>query len=87
MAMGDSLVGGLALGFALVAVGIALGPWDQPYRLRSIDAIQKRFGRSAARLVWLALAVTCFASAIAILSGFRPSYAAPSPEPSMAERD
>ncbi len=84
--MGDTFVGGLSLLFGFVAAGIAAGPWDPPYRLRSIEAIQRRFGRAAARLAWLVLALTCFASAISILSGIRPSYAAPSGEPTVADR-
>ncbi|TWT83327.1 hypothetical protein CA13_47920 [Planctomycetes bacterium CA13] len=73
----DTLVGSLAILFSIVATAIAIGPWSTPYQLRTIGAIKDRFGKSAARGVWFAVALAAFAAGITILSGARPSYARP----------
>ena len=73
----EPFVGTLAIIIAIIAVAIAMGPWTQPYQLRSIAAIDRRFGKPVARGVWVAIAVTLFATGCAILSGTRPSYAQP----------
>ncbi|NND96596.1 MAG: hypothetical protein HKN47_04625 [Pirellulaceae bacterium] len=71
----ELLVGALAIIFAIVALVISAGPWDAPYRLRTISAVASRFGKPAARGIWVAVAVAAFASGLAIFSGTRPSYA------------
>jgi hypothetical protein len=73
----EPLVGSLAIVVALVAAAIAVGPWTQPYRLRTFSAISHRFGKPIARGVWVAIAVALLTSGFAILSGLRPSYADP----------
>ena len=73
----DLLVGSLAILCAIAAAAIAVGPWAQPYRLGTLSAICRRFGKPAARGVWCAVSIALFASGFAILSGFRPSYAQP----------
>jgi hypothetical protein len=74
----DSLVGSLAVLVAILAACVAIGPWTEPYELRSFAAIRARFGKSVARGVWFAIAVALFASGYAILNGIRPGYAVPS---------
>ncbi|KLU02766.1 putative signal peptide and transmembrane protein [Rhodopirellula islandica] len=77
MIQDDTLVGGLALLIAALTTSIAIGPWMAPYQIRSIAAIQKRYGSIAARGVWLLIAFLSAVSGAAILSGIRPSYASP----------
>lgn len=74
----EPLVAAVAIMLATIAVAIAIGPWNGPYQLRTIDAIKHRFGMSAARAVWVAVALTMFATGLAIISGVRPTYAIPS---------
>lgn len=75
MSYDEPLVGFVAIALAVIAAVIAVGPWDQPYQLRSIVAIRLRYGKLVARGVWVAIAIAAFTSGIAILSGMRPSYA------------
>ena len=74
----EPLVGSLAVIVAIAAAAIAIGPWSQPYRLRTFSAICRRFGKPVARGIWIAIAVALLTSGLAILSGLRPSYAVPS---------
>lgn len=62
---------------AIVAGAIGVGPWTEPYRLRTFSTICDRFGKPAARGVWVAIALALLTSGLAILSGMRPSYAVP----------
>ncbi len=73
----EPLVAAVAITLATIAVAIAAGPWSGPYQLRTIDAIRHRFGMSVARAVWVAVALTMFATGLAIISGARPNYAVP----------
>lgn len=73
----EPFVAAVAIGIALIAAAIAVGPWAGPYRLRTIDAVGNRYGKLAARAVWVALAVTMFAAGLAIINGVRPTYAIP----------
>ncbi|TWU40829.1 hypothetical protein [Novipirellula artificiosorum] len=79
----DTLVGAVAVVFAVLSFTIAIGPWSSPYRLRTILAVSDRFGKPAARGVWLAVAIASLMAGIAILSGVRPSYAEPAGSHSM----
>lgn len=74
----EPLVAGIAFLLSVISALIAVGPWPQPYRLRSIDAIRQRFGMVAARLTWLVLAIALMVAGLAILTGVRPAYASPS---------
>jgi hypothetical protein len=73
----DSFVGSLAILVAIGAAAIGVGPWAEPYRLRSFAAICERFGKPVARGVWVAIALALLSSGYAILSGLRPGYALP----------
>jgi len=73
----EPLVGTLAILVAIIAAAIAVGPWSEPYRLRTFSAISQRYGKSVARGVWIAIAVASLTAGFAILSGLRPNYAAP----------
>ncbi|MEM9587595.1 MAG: hypothetical protein AAGA03_09965 [Planctomycetota bacterium] len=75
----DALVGSLAIGLALVSIAVCLGPWTGPYQLRSIAAVKRRFGMSAARSIWFLIAVAAMMAGVSILTGIRPTYATPSP--------
>ena len=77
MSYDEPLVGALALVFAVVAAAISVGPWTAPYQLRSVSALQDRFGKPAARGLWVAVALASLAAGLAILSDLRPSYAIP----------
>ncbi len=73
----EPLVGSLALMLSGVALAIAVGPWQQPYQLRSVCAVQRRFGKPAARGLWVLVAAASLVSGLAILSGIRPAFAVP----------
>ena len=77
MSYDEPLVGSLAIVIAIVAAAIAVGPWSQPYRLRTFSAISQRYGKPVARGVWIAIAVASLTAGFAILTGVRPSYADP----------
>ena len=78
MSYDEAFVGSLAIGFSIAAVVIAFGSWDLPYRLHSVSAFQRRFGKPAARGLWVAVGVALLMAGISIFNGFRPSYAQPS---------
>lgn len=67
----------MALLVAGLSIFFAVGPWSLPYELRSIAGVEAKFGKQAARCVWLLIAILSGVSSIAILSDVRPSYAAP----------
>jgi membrane associated rhomboid family serine protease len=73
----EPLVGSLAIVIAVVAAAIAVGPWTEPYRLRTFSAISQRYGKPVARGVWIAIAIASLTSGFAILAGVRPGYADP----------
>ena len=75
--MDEFFVGCLALAISSVATAISIGPWTAPYQIRTFEHLQNRFGKPAARLAWLIIAVVSGASGAAILNGLRPNYAAP----------
>lgn len=77
MSYDEPLVGSLAVLFAIVSAAVALGPWHGPYQLKSIAAVKQRFGKVAARGVWVAISLALLTAGLAILSGVRPSYAVP----------
>ncbi len=76
----EPFVATVALGLAIIAAAVAVGPWKQPYQLRTIAAVSHRFGKSVARVVWVVVAVTMFATGLAIIHGVRPTYAVRSPD-------
>ena len=77
MSYDEPLVGSLAIVVAIVAAAIAVGPWTQPYHLRTFSAISQRYGKPVARGLWVAIAVASLTAGLAILTGLRPSYADP----------
>jgi uncharacterized membrane protein YphA (DoxX/SURF4 family) len=83
---GDMLVSTIALVGAVAALLAGLGPWRQPYQLRSVAKVADRYGMTAARSLWIAVAIISMVAGVAIAAGVRPSYAQPSPEPSQIQR-
>ena len=77
MSYDEPLVGSLAIIIAVASAAIAVGPWTEPYRLRTFSAITQRYGKPVARGVWIAIAVASLTAGFAILTGVRPSYADP----------
>ena len=77
MSYDESLVGAISILFAVTAAAVAIGPWSSPYQLRSIAMVKQRFGKSAARGVWVAVSIGLLTAGVVILSGIRPSYAVP----------
>ena len=73
----EKLVGGLAILLGIMFLCFSLGPWESPYRLRSTATVTKRFGKPAARLFWLLLAVILGGLGVAIVTDVRPGYAKP----------
>ncbi len=71
----EMLVGSLALGFAVVSFLIAVGSWSAPYQLRTFQAVAKRHGKTAARIVWVLISLAFLGVGVAVLLGLRPSYA------------
>jgi uncharacterized membrane protein YphA (DoxX/SURF4 family) len=73
----DLFVSSIALIGSAAALAVGIGPWRNPYRLRSIAGIVDRYGMTAARGVWIFVAVISLIAGIAIASGIRPGYAQP----------
>ena len=71
----SALVGIIAMTFAILVAGVALGPWERPFHLRTLNALDDRFGRRPARTILAAIAAILAALAVAILMDLRPSYA------------
>ncbi len=65
----------MAIAVSLVATAISIGPWTAPYQIRSMKYVSDRFGKPAARILWLTIAIVSGSSGVAILNGLRPSYA------------
>ncbi|MCC9604091.1 hypothetical protein LOC67_26355 [Stieleria sp. JC731] len=78
----DLFVSCLAMLGSASAFAIAVGPWQEPYRLRTIARIVDRYGMTTARVVWVSIAIVSLIAGVAIASGIRPTYAQPSQEPS-----
>ena len=77
MSNDEVLVGSLAIVLAISALAVALGPWTAPYQLRSFSIVERRFGKPAARGLWIAVAISLTTAGFAIINGIRPSYAKP----------
>ncbi|MEM9364832.1 MAG: hypothetical protein AAGD07_02475 [Planctomycetota bacterium] len=77
MSHDEALVGVLAMMTALLSGSVCIGPWSGPYRLRTIASIETRFGKPYARACWGLIAIVAATCGVSILSGLRPSYAAP----------
>lgn len=75
MSYDEPLVAAVAMLVAMVAGLIAVGPWHGPYRLRTIAAVQRRFGKPVARLVWAIIALLMITASVSIISGIRPAFA------------
>ena len=71
----EILVGSLALVFAVVTFSIGVGPWNAPYQLRTFQAVAKRHGKTAARVVWVLISLAFLLVGVSVLLGLRPSYA------------
>ena len=85
MSYDEQLVGALSIILSVLATLIATGHWDAPYQLRTISAVSRRYGKSAARCVWIAIAIASFAAGIAIINGVRPPYAVPAHQSSLEQ--
>lgn len=76
----DLIVAAVAISGALVSFGIGVGPWEPPYKLRSIAPVVERYGLSAGRCIWIVIALVSLVAGMAIASGVRPGYARPGPD-------
>jgi len=76
----EILVGSLAIIFSLLGFSIGVGPWEAPYQLRTFQRVGQRYGKTAARAVWILVSLAFLLVALAVLLGLRPSYATPSAE-------
>jgi hypothetical protein len=74
----EILVGSLAIVLSLLGLLIGVGPWEAPYQLRTFQRVTQRYGKMAARAVWVLLSIAFLLVALAVLLRLRPSYAAPS---------
>lgn len=73
------LVGGLAIAMATLLGWNALSFSPLFYQLRTVSAVQNRYGRKAACGLLLAVSMVLLGAGVMILSGIRPAYALPSP--------
>ena len=72
-------VGAIALAIGGMALSASLGWWHRPFRVRTIMAIQERWGEAAARTVLGCIAAGMLGSGAAILLDARPGFAMPQP--------
>ena len=86
MSHDEVLVGSVAIVLAVIALAIGLGPWPEPYRLRTFANITQRFGKPVARGAWVAIAVASLTAGLAILTGMRPGYTAPAQSVELNQR-
>ncbi len=81
-------VGGIAIAFGSLVGWNALVYSPLLYRLRTVAAVRKRYGRQAACGLLLSVAALLFAAGAMILGGIRPQYAAPpTAEPTIESGD
>ncbi|QDV85021.1 hypothetical protein [Stieleria sp.] len=73
----DLFVAMVAFIGGVLALAVAIGPWQKPYHLRSIARVVDRYGMSAARSVWVLVAIVSLIAGMAIANGIRPGYATP----------
>ena len=73
----DLLVATVAFVGATLAFAAGVGPWTQPYHLRSIAFVVDRYGMTIARVVWIFVAIVSLVAGVAIATGIRPGYAQP----------
>ena len=76
----DLFVSSVAMIGSVSAFAVAIGPWQQPYQLRTIAAVVERYGMFAARVVWISVAIVSLLAGGSIASGIRPGYAQPAPD-------
>ncbi len=69
------IVAAVAAAVGSLATLAALQVWTAPYRLRSIAALESRFGRNAARWFLVLIALLLFGIAYAVAIDLRPGYA------------
>ena len=85
MSYDEPLVGSVAVVLAIVAGAIGIGPWTEPYRLRTFSNLTEKYGKPVARGVWVMIALASLTAGLAILAGVRPSYADPAQRASVEE--
>lgn len=76
----QAIVGTVAIGIGSMALSAVLGVWSEPFRLRTILAIEERWGKLAARVTLGIVAAGMLATGAAILLDARPSFATPPAE-------
>jgi hypothetical protein len=87
----DYFVAGVAIGIGILALASAAGfPGgrlaEQALQLRSVRAIESRWGESAARMVLLLVATVMLATGVAIIADSRPAYRWKNSQPDAASR-
>ncbi len=68
------LVAAVAAVLGTLSLLAASTGWSLPYRLRSIAAVQRKWGQPAARGLLLLIAVLLLALAVVIAMDLRPAY-------------
>ncbi|TWU04511.1 hypothetical protein [Stieleria varia] len=81
MSYQDLFVGTLAIVIGIGALLAGVGPWAAPYQLRTMAAVTRRYGKPAARSLWIVVAFASLIAGAAISAGVRPSYASPTQQP------
>ncbi|OYP37029.1 hypothetical protein [Rhodopirellula sp. MGV] len=80
----DLFVSSVAMLGSASAFAVAVGPWREPYRLRTIAMVVDRYGMTAARAVWISIALISLSAGVSIARGIRPGFAQPSSTPADA---
>lgn len=71
----QAIVGTVAIGLGSMALSGVLGVWSEPFRLRTILAIEDRWGKGVARATLGIIAAGMLTTGAAILLDARPGYA------------
>ena len=69
----ELFVGSVAVALGLMALGVAIFQWQAGYQLRTLQRIDRRWGRNVTRAVLALIGLGLIALGVAIALGFGPN--------------